>query len=130
MYLLGYAASSNRVYLADKDMSFVAYILPLSVVEFQTAISRNQLDVAESILPKIPYDHLTRVAHFLESQGYKDKALLVTTDEEHKFDIALATDKLDIAYEIAQKTNSTSKWKLLGESALKSWNVSFLCYNR
>ena len=36
------------------------------------------------VLPTIPQDQRTRVAHFLEKQGFKQQALAVSTDIDHK----------------------------------------------
>ena len=36
------------------------------------------------VLPTIPHDQRTRVAHFLEKQGFKQQALAVSTDIDHK----------------------------------------------
>ena len=45
------------------------YSLSLSIVEYQTAILRNDVDAAAEILPTIPKDQLNKVARFLESRG-------------------------------------------------------------
>lgn len=66
MFLL---PTHNRVYLADKDLTVSGYSLSLSVVEYQTAILRNDMDAAAEILPTIPKDQLNKVARFLESRG-------------------------------------------------------------
>ena len=69
MYLLGYIPRDNRVYLADKDVNVYCYTLSLSVVEYQTAVLRNDLETASQFLPDIPLDQRKRVARFLESQS-------------------------------------------------------------
>ena len=69
MYLLGYIPAHNRVYLADKDMNVFGYALSLSVVEYQTAVLRGDMDTAAEILPTIPKDQLNKVARFLEGRG-------------------------------------------------------------
>jgi coatomer subunit beta' len=59
----------NRVYLADKDMHLYGYTLSLNVVEYQTAVLRGDMDVANEILPQLPKDQLNKVARFLETKG-------------------------------------------------------------
>lgn len=59
----------NRVYLADKDMHIYGYSLSLTVVEYQTAVLRGDMDAAAEILPSLPKDQLNKVARFLESKG-------------------------------------------------------------
>lgn len=68
MFLLGYIPKDNRLFLADKDMNVVTYGLLLSVMEYQTAVMRRDFDLADRVLPTIPRDQRSRVAHFLESQ--------------------------------------------------------------
>ena len=69
MYLLGYIPAHNRVYLADKEVNVYGYALSLNIVEYQTAILREDLEAAAEILPTIPKDQRSRVARFLESRG-------------------------------------------------------------
>ena len=59
----------NRVYLADKELHIYGYSLSLSVVEYQTAVLRGDMDAAAEILPSLPKDQLNKVARFLESKG-------------------------------------------------------------
>jgi len=68
MYLLGYVPRDNRLYLCDKELSVVSYSLLLSVLEYQTAVMRKDFDTANRVLPTVPKEHRTRVAHFLEKQ--------------------------------------------------------------
>ena len=68
MYLLGYIPKDNRLYLGDKELNIVSYSLLLSVLEYQTAVMRRDFDTADKVLPTIPRDQRSRVAHFLEKQ--------------------------------------------------------------
>ena len=69
MYILGYIPAYNRVYLSDKDMNIYGYALSLSVVEYQTAVLRGDLEAATEILPTLPKEQLNKVARFLEGRG-------------------------------------------------------------
>lgn len=40
---------------------------------------------------------------FLESQGFKEEALTVSTDPDQKFDLAVQLNRLDIAHQIMSK---------------------------
>jgi len=54
----------------------------------------------------------------------KELAIQVTTDADHKFDLALSLDDLDTASEIARtvpENESEVKWKALGDRALTVW---------
>ena len=143
LFLLGYIPAHNRVYLADKDLNIYGYSLSLNVVEYQTAVLRGDMDAAEEILPTLPKDQLNKVARFLEGRGtnlylyitciilnknydtdLKELALRITTDSDHKFDLALLLDDLDTATEIARtvpENESEVKWKALGDRALTVW---------
>lgn len=90
MYILGYLPLSNCVYLADKDNAIVSYKLHLSVLEYQTAVLRGDLETANAVLPRIPEKDRQRVADFLEKQNYREEALQVSADPNHRFTLALA----------------------------------------
>lgn len=117
MYLLGYIPRENRLYLGDKELNVVSYSLLLSVLEYQTAVMRGDFETADQILPSIPKEQRTRVAHFLEKQGFKAQALAVSNDPEHRFDLALQLNDTKIAYQLALEAQSEQKWKQLAELA-------------
>jgi len=124
LYLLGYLPAHNRVYLVNKDMQLFAYTLSLSVVEYQTAILRGDLEGAAEILPTIPKTEVNKVARFLEGRDMKELALEITTDPDHKFDLALGLDDLDTAVAITREvppTEAAVKWKAVGDRALSVW---------
>ncbi|XP_028394124.1 coatomer subunit beta'-like [Dendronephthya gigantea] len=120
MYLLGYIPKDNRLYLGDKDLNVVSYSLLLSVLEYQTAVMREDFETAKQVLPTIPKDQRNRVAHFLEKQGYKQQALAVSCDPEHRFELAIQLGELKIAYEIAMEDQNEKRWKQLAELAIKN----------
>ncbi|KAH6905714.1 coatomer protein [Coprinopsis sp. MPI-PUGE-AT-0042] len=124
LYVLGYIPSHNRVYLADKDMQVYYYTLSLSVVEYQTAVLRGDMEAAEEILESVPKSEVNKVARFLEGRDLKELALSITTDPDHKFDLALSLDDLDTAANIVRDVPATEaavKWKSLGDRALSVW---------
>lgn len=118
MYLLGYMPKENRLYLGDKELNIVSYSLLLSVLEYQTAVMRGDFEAADKILPSVPREHRTRVAHFLEKQNFKELALSVSTDNEHKFDLALQLKDTKTAYQLALEAQSEQKWRQLAELAM------------
>jgi coatomer subunit beta' len=73
MYLLGYLAAHNKVYVCDKDVNVYGCGLSLSVIEYQSAILRGDLDTANELLPSVPADQRNRIARFLEGQGECEK---------------------------------------------------------
>ncbi len=46
--------------------------------------------------------------------GLKDLALEVATDPDHKFDLALSLNRLDIALGLAKEADVEHKWKSVG----------------
>lgn len=122
MTMLGYVARDNRVYLADKDVSIVSYVLPLPVIEYQTAILREDFDAARELLPSIPENQRFKVAQFLEAEGMKELALEVTTDSEQQFDLAVQLGQLDTACKLAEESDAEAKWRIVGDCALRAWN--------
>lgn len=123
MYLLSYSPRESKIYLADRDVNIYAWSLSLTVIEYQTAILRGDVDTAADILPTIPSDQRNRIARFLESQDLKELAMNVTEDVEHRFDLAIQLDKLDIAVDIARKVDSDIKWKTVGDVAMAAWKL-------
>ncbi|KAH0290956.1 coatomer beta [Aureobasidium namibiae CBS 147.97] len=122
-YVLGYIPRDGRVYVADKDVQIVSFALSLSVIEYQTLVLRGDLDAANEMLPDIPEDQKSKIARFLEGQGYKEQALEVATDSEHRFELALGLNQLDIALELAREADVEHKWKTVGDAALTAWNM-------
>ncbi|XP_066253484.1 coatomer subunit beta' [Euwallacea similis] len=123
LYVLGYVPKDDRLYLADKELGVVSYLLLLSVLEYQTAVMRKDFATADRVLPSIPKEHRTRVAHFLEKQGFKQQALAVSSDPEHKFELAIALEDLNTARALAIEANSPQKWSQLGELAASTNNL-------
>lgn len=57
----------------------------------------------------------------------------VSTDPDHKFDLAVQLDNLDIALDLARSSpqpGSEVKWRTVGDRALSSWRVDLAeeCY--
>jgi coatomer subunit beta' len=123
MYILGYIQRDSRIYLADKDVNVTSFALSLPVLEYQTLVLREDMETAAELLPSIPEDQLNKIARFLEGQGHKELALEVATDSEHKFELALALNHLDIALELAKEADVDHKWKTVGDAALTAWDV-------
>ena len=111
------------MYIADKDVQVVSFALSISVIEYQTLVLRGELDAANDMLPDIPDDQKAKIARFLEGQGYKEQALEVATDPEHRFELALSLNQLEIALELARQADVEHKWKTVGDAALTAWNV-------
>ncbi|XP_045784385.1 coatomer subunit beta' isoform X2 [Maniola jurtina] len=144
MYILGYVAKENRLYLNDKELNIVSYSLLLSVLEYQTAVMRGDFETADRVLPTVPHDHRTRVAHFLEKQGFKQQALAVSTEPEHQFELALALGELQRAMQLAEEAaaaegaeggvsrSGAARWSRLGAAAAAAADTALTktCYQR
>ena len=95
----------------------------MSVIEYQTLVLRGDLDAASELLQEIPESEKGKIARFLEGQGYKELALEVATDGEHRFELALALGELGIAIGLAREADVEHKWKTVGDAALTAWDV-------
>ena len=126
MYLLGYLAAQNRVYLIDKEFGVVSYTLLLSLIEYKTLVLRGEMEAAEELLPSIPRDQHNSVARFLESRGLVADALRIATDPDYKFELAVQLGELGVAREIVETENMAAgenKWKQLGELAMSGGDI-------
>lgn len=132
--ILGYLAKEDRVFMIDKALNLISYRVTLAVLQYQTAVMRGDFDTANDLLGSIPEEEYTKVARFLESQGFKEEALAVTRDPDHKFDLSLELKQIDMAHQILQETpdedkdstDTQTKWKRLSDAALKDVNLD-LC---
>lgn len=82
------------------------------------------MDTAAELLVDIADDQKNKIARFLEGQGYKELALEVATDPEHRFDLALALNNLPIALAIARDADVEHRWKTVGDAALTGWDLA------
>lgn len=124
MYLLGYLARDNKVYLADRDTHIYGYVISLEVLEFQTLTLRGELQEAmENILPNIE-DRETqlKISRFLEGQEYYEEALQVSPDKDQQFDLALKVGRLSLAHDILTDEDSDLKWRALGDASLEKFD--------
>lgn len=131
LFMLGYLPREDRVYFMDRSRYVVSYRVLLSVLQYQTAVVRCDFDAANTILPAIPESEHSSVARFLEAQGYKEVALQVSKDKDHRFDLALELGKLNEATKLLDEipshakdtTDSITKWKRLGDLALSNCDL-------
>jgi len=124
MYLVGYMPAQDRVYVADKDMNLYPFALSLSFIQYQSAALHGELDVADEILPSIPVKMRNKLARFLDAHDLKEQALQLTTDPDHKFDLAIGLNDVESALSIARSTpapENEAKWKTVGDRALAAW---------
>lgn len=132
LFMLGYLPKEDKVYFMDRSRHVVSYRVLLAVLQYQTAVVRRDFDSANAILPAIPDSEHSSVARFLEAQGYKDVALQVSKDVDHKFDLALELGRLDVCTELLDDapanlkdtTDTTTKWKRLGDLALSNCDLA------
>jgi coatomer subunit beta' len=120
MYILGYMASQNRLYLIDRDFAIVSYTLLMSAIEFKTLVLREEVEAAFELLSDVPVEMHSGLARFLESRGLIKEALKVATEPDYKFELAIQLGDLSTAVQIAGEAATEAKWKQLGELALSS----------
>jgi len=131
-HILGYLPKEGRVVLQDRSADVFTYALSWPLLEYQTAVVRRDFDRANAILPGIPTTQHTRIAKFLEAQGFKEEALAVSTDPEHRFELAIGLNRLDVAYAItteaaaeaeADAVEVESRWRQLADLALAGGDI-------
>ena len=100
MRMLGYLAKENRVCLIDGKKQIITYELLTSVLNYQTAVVREDFEAAHKILQSVPPAKYDQIAQFLTSQGFKEQALQVATDPDLKFELAIELGRLELAHSI------------------------------
>lgn len=129
-YLLGYMPDQSKLYLVDKELNVVPYTLHLALVEYQSAVMRNDFDAASKFFEQLPESLHNRIARFLENQGYAAEALAISKDDDHCFELATQLGKLEQAADFIRKISAQAnaavpprgKWKTLGDVALEQGN--------
>jgi len=117
----------------DKQYNVYSYSLLVKVLEYETAIVREDFETANECLQDIPAEHHNRIARFLEGRELKELALEVSNDPEHRFELAMQCHKFQMAREILLESESELKWKQLGDAALNyEFNLKLAeeCYVR
>lgn len=126
-YVLGYMAEQSKIFLIDKELNVTPYTLHMALVEYQTAIMRQDFAAAEGFFSQLPESLHNRVARFLENQGHAAEALQISKDDEHRFELATQLGKLQMAADIIVNITAQAnpgmpprgKWKSLGDVALE-----------
>ena len=80
------------------DREITVYSVNSAVLDYKTAVVRGDFDLANRTLPLIPEHCATDLGKFLATQGFKEEALLVTKDNDHKFELALQLGKLEVLF--------------------------------
>ena len=81
-------------------------------------ILKGNIDEAQSLLPKVPESCHGKLAKFLEQNGQKQLAFQVTPDLDHKFELAIGLNDVEVAKKIAEEQQSNEKWRKVGDIAL------------
>ncbi|KAL6038168.1 hypothetical protein STEG23_030936, partial [Scotinomys teguina] len=76
------------------------------------------------VLNRLNYYGRRNSHHCPLGQGFKQQALTVSTDPEHRFELALQLGELKIAYQLAVEAESEQKWKQLAELAISKCQFS------
>lgn len=118
-FILGYVPRDNRIYCMDRERSVVSFHLHTSQVEYLTAIVREDFDAAAEILPKVPDGSRYKIARLLQARELPHIAIDVTTDDDHKFELAVILKRLELLQALIENSPSQSKWRQLGDIALQ-----------
>ena len=127
--VLGFLPELGRVFCCDKSLTISKFDLDLNLVRYKSAIASHDFATAESLFSLIPESHHTKLARFLESQGYRAEAFDVSKDPDHKFELALALGRLEVAaglVDIEKSSDSGSlaaKRRQIGDKAIETGNL-------
>jgi hypothetical protein len=94
------------------------------VLDFQNAVVKSDIELAESLVKTIPEGCRNKVARFVESLGHPALALDISRDNDYKCDLAMQLGKLDLAKELVLASPSENKWRHLGDLALKKGQIA------
>ena len=117
-HILGYDGRQNRLYLVDKNLNIYAHRLLLAMMNFQACVLKNEVERAQSLVPTIPESFHGKLAKFLELNNQKELAFQITPDLDHKFELAIALNHVEVAQGIAEEQQSSEKWRKVGDIAL------------
>jgi hypothetical protein len=121
--VLGYMPEHARVYCVDTGMNVSSFELSLSLVKYKSAVVAGDLGEAEKLFTEIPASYHTKLARFLEHQGYRSEALEITKDADHKFELAITLGLLDVAGSCVEESDK-GKRKILGDKALEMGDIA------
>jgi coatomer subunit beta' len=127
--VLGYLPELGRMFCCDKALNVSSFELDLNLVRYKSAIACNDFATAESLFALIPEVHHTKLARFLEAQGFRSEALDITKDTDHKFELALALGRLEVASNLLSTMGRTdegslnAKRKQIGDKALETGDL-------
>jgi len=133
-FIMGYDGKQQggRLYMIDKALNIVSYSLQLSLVNFQAAILSDDIHGAQAYLSEVPAAQHSKLAKFLEANNQLEYAFEVTPDKDHKFDLALALNKVEEAFRIAEEQGNVDKWKKVGDIALMQgqFHLAERCFDK
>eukprot|EP00392_Amoebophrya_sp_AT5.2_P001330 g1332.t1 len=149
-FMLGYLPDNSRVYLLDRDRNIVSYSIPLALISYQSCIINKDFANSQKYFAVLPESYHTKVARFLQHQGYPEealkvagvhKAIVVSKDRDHQLDLAMTLGKLHFARDViaaseveqtAAQTAIKGKWKTLGDTALENgdFELAMECFQK
>ena len=127
--VLGFLPELGRVFCCDKSLHVYTYELDLNLVKYKSAVASNDFATAESLFGLIPESQHTKLARFLEAQGYRSEALDITKDVDHKFELALSLGRLDTASKLLDGMGKSdegalaAKRKQIGDKAIEAGDL-------
>ncbi|EPY20682.1 beta prime cop protein [Strigomonas culicis] len=122
-YLLGYLEKERRVFCIDEAKNVTSYRVNVAVMQYMNAIAKEDFATAEKLLPLLNTDEKHKMAQFLQNRGLLEIAMAVTTDNEHRFELAVQLKNVEVAESIAVAAPSASHWKQVGDIALSQGSV-------
>lgn len=89
MFLLGYLSKENRVFLIDKEKRVVSFKLSSHLLDYMSMAFKGDIAGAQKLFKHVPHESHNHIARFLHSLGERELALDITSDADHRFELAL-----------------------------------------
>ena len=93
---------------------------------------KEDLDKAKKFIPTIPESYYGKLAKFLETNNQKQMAFDLTPDLDHKFELAISLNNVEVGKSIAEEQQSIEKWRKVGDIALSrgQFTLAEECYEK
>lgn len=121
------ASIGPKLYFFTRDKKFRTANIDNTEMIFKHAIVTDNFEEVHSIIKNSKLVGQSIVS-YLSQKGYPNIALHFVEDEEMRFELAIQSSNLDVAFESAKKINNNEKWVQLAQIAMKLGNHSIAEY--
>lgn len=119
----------NQIYAITRDGEMEIFPVDNTDYLFKLALHRKNLQEVKEILSKGTLCGRSIVC-YLKEQGYAEIALFFEKDQKERFNLALSSGNLQVAFEAAKELNDRDLFPRLSAAAanLGNWEIPEKCY--